>query len=587
MKRQHRGALLRLIGGTLALALVLCACAPRQEPEEEQKNNPDVAPLPDIDRMQVRDSETIYADDDDLSVVTMYLTVSQGNELDHTNHTWSDVNSHSVYYYDDLGIDRYAVEGMLQIGDETGPLPGEFGYGEFAPNATVSIRGKTSSRSPQKSYKVKLKKNEGSWRGQSNLPLNKHVYDSVRFRNKLSYDLMKGIPEMFSARTQFVHLYVKDQTEGDTKNAKFVDHGLFTQVEQINKIYLRNHGLDENGQLYKANMFEFFRYEDVIKLSSDPTFDEKAFAGCIESKGSDDHSKLIAMLDELNNLAKPIEEIFPKYFDEDNYFTWLAFQLLTGNRDTTSQNFYLYSPQNGNKWYFISWDNDGAWRFGERQMLGKLNGYNFELGVSNYWGSVLHQRVLKNADYRKKLDDKINQLRAYLTEERITQLVQGYSAITRKYLFAMPDMLYSPRTQPEFDQILNLIPKEIAYNYEMYQSSLRRPLPFFLGVPELMSGKILYQWDSSYDFDNEKVTYTFELARDYKMQSLIHKEEGLEIPQLVLDPLPAGQYFYKVTAVNESGETQTAMEIYPGEDDQDYHGVFCFYVQPDGTITVS
>ena len=54
----------------------------------------------------------------------------------------------------------------------------------------------------------------GEWRGQRTIALNKHVSDVFRFRNKLAYDLMKDIPQMMSARTQFVHLYVKDTTEG-------------------------------------------------------------------------------------------------------------------------------------------------------------------------------------------------------------------------------------------------------------------------------------------------------------------------------------------------------------------------------------
>lgn len=99
----------------------------------------------------------------------------------------------------------------------------------------------------------------------------------------MSYDLLKTIPGAFSARTQFVRLYVKDLTEGD-KNAQFEDYGLYTQVEQINKTYLRNHGLDEFGQLYKATMFEFLNY-DAIKLSDDPSFDREAFEEYSGDKG--------------------------------------------------------------------------------------------------------------------------------------------------------------------------------------------------------------------------------------------------------------------------------------------------------------
>ena len=91
------------------------------------------------------------------------------------------------------------------------------------------------------------------------------------------------------------------------------------------------------------------------------------------------------MLSDLNNYSVPIETTFPKYFDEENYFTWLAFQLLTGNVDTTSQNFYLYSPQNGDKWYFIPWDNDGAWQYEEDiAYRGIMSGYHYTQGVSNY-----------------------------------------------------------------------------------------------------------------------------------------------------------------------------------------------------------
>ncbi len=37
-------------------------------------------------------------------------------------------------------------------------------------------------------------------------------------------------------RTQFVHLYVKDLTDGNC--AEFQDYGLYTQVEQLNKTAL-------------------------------------------------------------------------------------------------------------------------------------------------------------------------------------------------------------------------------------------------------------------------------------------------------------------------------------------------------------
>lgn len=563
----------------LAVCMTLGACSDASfsagDPAEPGKT---------VDDATITDSTAVYDQDDDTSVVTMYLTVSQGNSLDNTDHTWTEVNTHSVYYYEELGVDRYAVEGILQVGDENGPTSGSFGYGEFAPNCTVQIRGKTSTRSPQKSYKISIRKNEGYWRDQRTIALNKHVYDSVRFRNKLSYDLLKTIPGAFAARTQFVHLYVKDLTEG-ASDASFEDYGLYTQVEQFNKAYLRNHGLDENGQLYKAGMFEFLRYEDSLRLTSDPEYDQTAFEQVLEIKGSDDHEKLLQMLDDLNNYSIPIETTFAKYFDEENYFTWLAFQLLTGNTDTTSQNFYLYSPQNGTKWYFLSWDNDGAWQYEEEVAFkGVGSGYNYTRGVSNYWGSVLHQRVLKSETYRQKLDEKMEELQKLITKERIAKLVEQYSAITRSYLSVLPDQMYAPCKMTDYERILEMIPREMEEQYEMYRESLTRPMPFYLAVPEHAKDGLMFGWDTSYDFDGEKVSYTFELAKDYQFKTVLDTQKDLMVPQAFTKSLEPGQYFYRVISSNESGRTQTAMETYQDADGKKYYGVFCFYVQQDGTI---
>ena len=151
-------------------------------------------------------------------------------------------------------VERYQVAGLLQVGDENGPTQGEVGYGESVPNATVQIRGQTSSQNAQKNYKIELKKNKGTWRGQRTINLNKHMTEGMRFRNKLAYDLIRGIPQMVGLRTQFVHLYVKDNTE--ESGVKFEDYGIYTQVEQLNKTALKSHGLDSNGQLYKIRSEE-------------------------------------------------------------------------------------------------------------------------------------------------------------------------------------------------------------------------------------------------------------------------------------------------------------------------------------------
>lgn len=88
----------------------------------------------------------------------MYLTVSRGNDSENTNHSWAEINHYSVYDYEAMGVPRYQVAALLQVGDENGPVVGELGYDTLTPNATVQIRGQTSSENAQKNYKIKLKK---------------------------------------------------------------------------------------------------------------------------------------------------------------------------------------------------------------------------------------------------------------------------------------------------------------------------------------------------------------------------------------------------------------------------------------------
>lgn len=350
----------RVLGLGVALAGLCAGCAvlpagstesavgSQAASEDKAVDKVEKAPASEINSVHLRDNAELYNVYDDSGVVTMYLTVSRGNDSENTNHSWAEINHYSVYDYEAMGVPRYQVAALLQVGDENGPVVGELGYDTLTPNATVQIRGQTSSENAQKNYKIKLKKNKGSWRGQRTIALNKHMGEGLRFRNKMAYDLIKGIDQMMGLQTQFVHLYVKDLTDSD--NGVFEDYGLYTQVEQLNKTALKTHGADPNGQLYKINSFEFLRYEDIIRLSTDPAYDQTAFEARLEIKGDSDHSKLIEMLEVLNDETSSMEdELFATYFDKENIAYWMAFQLLTGNTDTQNRNVYLYSPQNSSK----------------------------------------------------------------------------------------------------------------------------------------------------------------------------------------------------------------------------------------------
>ena len=531
--------------------------------------------------IHIRDKNLIYEVQNNTEIVTMYLTVSYGNAAENTNHTWEEINTYSAYDYDEMGVDRYQIAGLLQVGDENGLVAGELGYGQVAPNCTVQIRGQSSSRNVQKNYKIRIKDNKGDWRGQQTIALNKHQGDGLRFRNKLGFDLLTEIDELMSLRTTFVRLYVKDTTAGP--NAKFEDYGIYTQVEQLNKTALERHGLDKRGHLYKINFCEFYRYEDTILLKDDPNYDLKAFEEKLEIKGDDDHTKLIRMLERVNDYSIPIETILEEDFDIENVAYWMAFQLLIGNVDTQSRNFYIYSPLNENRWYILPWDLDGAFKRPEWELLGRYDYAEWEKGVSNYWGNVFFKRCLKSQVYRDKLDEAIESLYKKLTDGRVEEYAKAYSELLKPLIFKGRDALAMPVTSAQYDIIANSLIAEINNNYEFYKQCYEKPMPFFIGVPEIVGDKINIIWDTSYTFDAQGISYSFELASDYTFANPIVKLTDLIIPTAEFDKLKAGQYFVRVIAHDAGGQTQTAFDSYMTEGGKVY-GTKCFYVDADGKI---
>ena len=592
MKTIFRGVLVLVAGAFVLLLSLQSLTSPAKI--DEQINLATLVATPDnaveisepvnIDDIPFQDNMEIYQNDEPNSVVTIYVTVRKGNPSDNTDHTWQEINDFTKWFYGSfiqVVVDK--AEAIVQFGDDSGPLPGEVGYGEIVPNATIQIRGASTSDAAQKSYKIELRNRAGEWRGQKTIALNKHFFDFTRVRNKLNFDLMKDIPNIVSLRTQFVHLYVKDETI-EPPSETFVDYGLYTQIEQPNKKFLRNHLLDSDGQLYKTTFFEFHRYEEDIRLADDPLYDEEAFGTKLEIKGNRDHSKLIQMLDDVNNYAIPIEQVFEAYFNSDNYFTWLAFNILVGNIDTQSQNFYLYSPKNSQTWYFIPWDYDGSLNRLYEQYFNYPERPSWEIGISNYWGVVLHKRVLTNKEYRAKLDEKVNELMAFLTPERINSMVEGYRTVTDGYLNQMPDLYYISGRGGDRDILYSLIPDEIQLNYELYKESLEMPMPFFLGTPEVFNGELIFNWEEAYDFDAQNIEYKFILSKDWEFKEIFYEESLVNLTELKIAMLEPGTYFWMVTATNEDGKTQQSFDEYRDAERNRHEGMKVLYITSGGQV---
>lgn len=542
-----------------SLLLLISACA---------NINYNVNPSDVPDSPDLLDNLDLYEKDEDGSILYLYVTVKGGGE----------------YTLDDVKDDRYdmdsfepIVDVLFQEGGLDGPQRGYWGHGLNSANGTMEIRGATSRFASQKSYKIRLNRDISAWNGLWTINLNKHPYDLTRIRNKLSFDYLEIIPHTTSLRTQFVNLWIKDLSAAPS-SADFVDYGLFTMVEQPNNLFLKTRGLDTGGHLYKAEFFEFHRYPEHLKSRDDPNYNELQFRQILDIRGNEDHSKLLAMLDDVNNYDLDINNVIAKHFNRENYLTWLAVNILFENIDTRTQNFFLYSPKNTNAWYFLPWDYDGTWDFYNQADRSRgIRRASWEQGLSNYWGVILHRRFFKDPDNVRELTDKMEQLLEIITNEQTNHFLSSYYPIVSQFVKRPPDSEHM--SVEYFETEFWRLTDDPNRNFTEFIESKENPMPIFLGVPFEREGKTVFNWDESFDLQGDTLKYDFQISDSPEFQNIIIEHTELVKTQISIESLPAGDYFWRVIIIDSQGNKQGAFDEFESPDGTVYLGIRSFTIE--------
>lgn len=356
-------------------------------------------------------------------------------------------------------------------------------------NAEFKQKGKSTRRSKLKSYRVVLDDDKPLYNEEGTLQLNKHPNDYARIKQMMSFELFKDIPNFTSLKTLFYRLWIND-----------VDYGLYTHVENVDEIYLRNRGWNEQDKLYKTQNFAF-RVESGMELDSKgEPINREVFEAVIEPQTGDDHSKLITMLNAINeNMSdEQFTQVFEKYFNRQNYITWMAVNLVLANKDTVSQNFYLYNPLYSDKFYFLPWDYDGISRATEKYA-------KWELGIGTWWGISLHNKFLKIKANREELDVMVDNIRNnYITDAKVQMLLDKYKPLIEPFILRNPDndVLSESNWLEEF----NIVVPRISENVQNYKSQIGSPMPFWQGM-RYQNGVLTLTWEESIDFEGDAIVY--------------------------------------------------------------------------------
>lgn len=341
----------------------------------------------------------------------------------------------------------------------------------------LSLRSVVNSDSDRYSLKIDFDYYDDtqSLYGLKKLNLNNNYSDSTLMREYISYELMEqmGLPTP-------AHSYMYVTVNGEERGGLFLGG-----VEAVDETFLANNYGSNDGFLFKPDGTG----SDLKYISDD--IEDYTGIGLKTNEGNIDQSKLVEMLDAINN-GGDIE----KYIDVDEMLRYFAVNTALVNLDSyqgnMKHNYYLYE-QNG-VFSIIPWDYNmsfGGFGAGGGRIAGgngenladastnmekplaqkngqsdqavdggmKKEGAGFNMGMSGNLlddsainfsvitpvsGTTLEERpllnvLLSNEEYRAKYEGYLEELATtYLTEDYVQSITKKLAVLLTTYVEADP-----------------------------------------------------------------------------------------------------------------------------------------------------
>lgn len=258
------------------------------------------------------------------------------------------VRTYSLDFYGDTAWNS-KLEAMWKA--DSGYLPARFFDGQ-ATIDSVGVRFKGNSsftlagNNPKKPIKIKFNEFKSqSYYGIKVLNFSNGIGDPTLMRERIGYAIARKV--LPSPRASYAQLAVEGRSLG-----------LYTQVEQADKSFLKRWYPDAKGDLYKAG-------DDgadlVWKGSGRAVYEESGDYELKTNENTGDWSGFVRFLDFLNNST---DSVFcagrRAYVDDSNVAYFLAFNTALSHFDSyngSGRNWYLYQPDSGSAMSsMIPWD---------------------------------------------------------------------------------------------------------------------------------------------------------------------------------------------------------------------------------------
>ena len=229
------------------------------------------------------------------------------------------------------------VEDQRNVDSSRGTRASVSYAGQFYDNVFIRIRGGTARNWPKKAYKIEF--NDGyHFQFDANVPRVDEINVNTTYTDK-SYlraamtsifqnDVGTPSPETFLLRMH--------------ENGEFHSVGIF--VEQPDRDFLRRHGLDPEGSLYKGG--------PGSSLVNRGGLEKK-------TRETEDRSDVEELIASLKLTGDDLENYLFDNIDIPAMVNFMATVVITQNIDASDKNYYLYRDTEGTgEWEMLPWDLD-------------------------------------------------------------------------------------------------------------------------------------------------------------------------------------------------------------------------------------
>jgi spore coat protein H len=221
---------------------------------------------------------------------------------------------------------------------DTPEQPATFRVGGVDYPVLVRLRGASARDFPKKSWNVSFN-DPVRFEDRTSLNLVAGYSDATMLAEKISFDLLEAM-RVPASRAKFVRLSVNGRNEG-----------LFLDIEQVNKAFLRAHALpDKDASIYRAG------WKDTeLKLRSWKV----PYQGDWKKKTNEkeNHAALDAVLATINRTPEPrLPAALEKQMDLEGFIRSMVMDaLMANNYIEDSESYFLFDHVN-NRWLYAAWD---------------------------------------------------------------------------------------------------------------------------------------------------------------------------------------------------------------------------------------